>query len=127
MAEIFNKNKALAIVRQEIGLTKVQFAKELMVTKEHISALEAGTRVPSDMMLELMACKFFVRKEWLKSGEGKIFRELQGTCGSGCVGAIRARIISEYCCQRRSHHDSEENLRRIRCEKFERIGQEIGH
>jgi transcriptional regulator with XRE-family HTH domain len=75
MAEIFNKNKALAIVRQEIGLTKVQFAKELMVTKEHISALEAGTRVPSDMMLELMACKFFVRKEWLKSGEGKIFRE----------------------------------------------------
>jgi transcriptional regulator with XRE-family HTH domain len=75
MTEIFNKNKALAIVRQEIGLTKVQFAKELMVTKEHISALEAGTRDPSDMMLELIACKFFVRKEWLQTGEGKIFRE----------------------------------------------------
>jgi transcriptional regulator with XRE-family HTH domain len=75
MTEFFNKNRALETVRREIGLTKVQFARELTVTKEHVSAIEAGIRVPSDMMMELIACKFLVRKEWLKTGEGNIFRE----------------------------------------------------
>lgn len=57
-------------VRKRGGLSQAGFAKNLGISRAHISKLENGQAVPSRQLLTLISEVYFVRLEWLVDGVG---------------------------------------------------------
>ena len=55
-------------VRKEAGLNQEDFAKKLNLTKNYISLIETGNRVPSDRTISDICREFNVNEEWLRNG-----------------------------------------------------------
>lgn len=58
-------------VRNDVGKTQKEFAKELGVTHTYIAEIEGGRRVPSNLFLLAMEYRFGVRKQWIEEGKGE--------------------------------------------------------
>lgn len=63
-------------LRKNLGLTLERFGEALGVTKTAISRLESGERGVTEQMLKSICREFDVREEWLRTGEGEMFKEL---------------------------------------------------
>ena len=63
-------NKRIAEVRKKMGMTQETFSDALGLTRNFISLLERGDRVPSDRTISDICLKFNVREDWLRTGEG---------------------------------------------------------
>ena len=61
-------------VRKNEGLSQTEFADKLSLTKNYISLIENGNRVPSDRTISDICEKFNVNKDWLLTGEGEMRR-----------------------------------------------------
>lgn len=70
MQEICIRIKEL---RNELGMSQVEFAKNLSVTNAHISKIEKGGTVPSDALIKLISKEYEVNENWLKTGTEPIF------------------------------------------------------
>jgi DNA-binding XRE family transcriptional regulator len=57
-------------VRQEVGMTQRGFGKEIGVSNNYISEIEAEKKVPSLPVLLSIQCIFGIKKEWLLHGKG---------------------------------------------------------
>ncbi len=57
-------------VRKRIGLSQADFARNLGISRAHISKLENAQAVPSRQLLTLISEIYFVRLEWLVDGVG---------------------------------------------------------
>jgi transcriptional regulator with XRE-family HTH domain len=62
-------------LREELGLSQVDFAKRLGVTSAHISQIEKGKNNLSDALLKLICKEYYVNEEWLRDGSGLCFTE----------------------------------------------------
>jgi transcriptional regulator with XRE-family HTH domain len=60
-------------LRNRLGMSQVEFAKNLGVTNAHISKIEKGGTVPSDTLIKLIAKEYGVDEKWLKTGERPSF------------------------------------------------------
>lgn len=60
-------------LRKTLKLTQKQFATHLCVSNALISAIELGTKTPSEILMELLVYKFKVNKDWLFHGTGEMF------------------------------------------------------
>lgn len=60
-------------VRKEAGLNQEDFAKKINLTKNYISLIETGNRVPSDRTISDICREFHVNEEWLRNGTGEMF------------------------------------------------------
>lgn len=67
-------NDRLSEVIKALNITKVKFAKTLNVSAAFVSQLCAGVREPSERTISDICSKFGVNPEWLKNGEGEMFR-----------------------------------------------------
>lgn len=65
-------------IRSEKGLKQTQFAKALGLSQSVYSSLENGLTKPSMPILLAMEYVFSVRKEWILTGDGPMYRELEG-------------------------------------------------
>lgn len=65
----------IGIIRKEIKLTQQEFADKLGLTKNFISLLENGNRIPSDRTISDICREFHVNEVWLRTGEGQPFQE----------------------------------------------------
>ena len=63
-------------LRKTLGLTLERFGEALGVTKTAISRLESGERGVTEQMFKSICREFDVREEWLRTGEGEMFKEL---------------------------------------------------
>lgn len=58
-------------VRKDYKLNQDQFAERLKLTKNFVSLIETGNRVPSDRTIADICREFNVNEEWLRTGKGE--------------------------------------------------------
>lgn len=65
----------IAFIRKTLGINQDDFAKKIGLTKNYISLVETGGRVPSDRTVLDICREFNVNEFWLRTGEGEMFRQ----------------------------------------------------
>ena len=78
-------NERIKLIRKEQRLNQDDFAAKLGLTKNFISLVETGGRVPSDRTISDICREFRVNEKWLRTGEGEMF-----------VTQTRDEVIAEY-------------------------------
>lgn len=53
--------------------TQDDFAEFLGISKSNLSSYEAGRRMPSDAVVQLICQKCNINEEWLRTGNGEMF------------------------------------------------------
>lgn len=61
-------------VRKSANLNQTEFAEKLNLTKNYISLIENGNRVPSDRTISDICREFGVNRVWLETGVGDPFQ-----------------------------------------------------
>lgn len=61
-------------LRKELNLTQQEFADKIGISRGNIGAYEVGKNIPSDAVISLICREFDVREEWLRTGEGEMFK-----------------------------------------------------
>lgn len=69
-------NERIRELRKALGYTLERFGSRLGVTKTAISNIERGERNVTDQMFVSICREFDVNEEWLRTGEGPMFREM---------------------------------------------------
>ena len=66
-------------IRKDAGLNQEDFAKKIGLSKNYISLIETGNRIPSDRTISDICREFDVKEEWLRKGVGSIYVERDGS------------------------------------------------
>ena len=66
-------------VREHFQKSQEEFGTILGVTKSTISLLETKKRDPSDRLVRDICREFNINEEWLRTGTGEMFNELDAT------------------------------------------------
>lgn len=69
-------NERIKQLRKELGLTLDKFGEKIGVGKTAISKIENGDRSVTDQMFKSICREFNVREEWLRTGEGEMFVQM---------------------------------------------------
>ena len=72
------KNRILKI-RKDSKLNQEDFGLGLNLTKNYISLIETGNRIPSDRTISDICREFNVNEDWLKNGTGDMYKEKDGS------------------------------------------------
>ena len=60
-------------IRLEAGLTQMQFAERIGLSRNYIALIETGSREPSDRTISDICREFGVSQSWLQTGDGEMF------------------------------------------------------
>ena len=63
-------------LRKELGLTQSEFGKRIRLSQNHLTGIETGKRNLTDTVSKLICDEFNVNEDWLRTGEGDMFRTL---------------------------------------------------
>ena len=63
-------------LRLALGITQQVFAGKLNPSRSNIANYEAKKNSPSDGMVSLICREFNVNEEWLRTGQGEMFKQL---------------------------------------------------
>ena len=69
-------NERLKELREALGLSQQEFAERIHSKQVSISAYERGTRTPLEPIILSICREFRVNEEWLRTGEGPMFRPM---------------------------------------------------
>lgn len=72
------ENRILKI-RKDSKLNQEDFGLRLNLTKNYISLIETGNRIPSDRTISDICREFNVNEDWLKNGTGDMYKEKDGS------------------------------------------------
>lgn len=61
-------------IRKELDLTQAEFAAKIGSVQNTVTGYENGRRNPSAPVISLICERFNVREEWLRNGEGEMFK-----------------------------------------------------
>ena len=67
-------NQQIRKLRKELDLTQQEFAERIGVSRANIGKYETGISEPSAAVLSLICHEFDIREEWLRTGEGEMFK-----------------------------------------------------
>lgn len=65
-------NKRILEIRKMSGKTQQEFATAIGLTKNFVSLMETGNRVPSDRTISDICREFDINETWLRTGEGEM-------------------------------------------------------
>lgn len=68
-------NGRIKTVRTTIGLTQTEFGAKIGVKGNTVTGYETGIRNPSDAVIFSICREFNVNEEWLRTGQGEMFKE----------------------------------------------------
>ena len=71
----FSINQRIKELRKKIGLNQRDFSKMLSLSSGYISGVEINSREVNDRLIKLIIAEFKVNEEWLRYGNGEMFRE----------------------------------------------------
>lgn len=60
-------------IRKAAGLTQIEFAEKIGLTRNYVAKLEIGDRAPSDRTISDICREFRVNEIWLRTGAGEPF------------------------------------------------------
>lgn len=83
-------NTRIALIRKHNGLSQQVFADKIGLTKNFVSLLETGNRVPSDRTISDICREFRVNETWLRTGEGEM---LQPVNRDAEIGAFMGDVM----------------------------------
>ena len=63
-------------LRKELKLTQQGFADRIGVKQNTVATYEIGRNPPNDTVINLICREFDVNENWLRTGEGEMFRKL---------------------------------------------------
>lgn len=72
-------DKRIKELRNALNLTQQAFADRIGTARGNIACYEVGKNTPSDAVITLICREFNVNEEWLRTGEGEMFKELLPT------------------------------------------------
>ena len=61
-------------LRKALGLTQQEFSDKIGVKRNTIAQYESGRNSPIDAVISLICREFNVNEEWLRTGEGEMFK-----------------------------------------------------
>lgn len=62
-------------LRKELGLNQTDFGERIGVKQGSVAGYESGARTPIDAVITSICREFDVNEDWLRTGEGEIFKE----------------------------------------------------
>lgn len=65
-------NRRIREVRVQSGLSQTEFAEKIGLSKNYISLVETGNRMPSDRTITDICREFRVDEVWLRTGVGQM-------------------------------------------------------
>lgn len=72
-------NKRIKKLRETLGLTQREFAKQIDIGASTLAMFETGDRIPKEIHINRICSEFDVNKDWLLTGEGgekNIFKKI---------------------------------------------------
>lgn len=95
-------NERLKIIRKKLSLSQEAFGKKLGVTGTAISRMEIGNRAVTEQMILAICREFNVREEWLRTGNGEMFLDIDEDDFVKAVATLSGddfvrTLIIEYC------------------------------
>lgn len=69
-------NKRISQIRKVSGLNQQSFAEKIGLTKNFVSLMETGNRVPSDRTISDICREFNINESWLRTGEGEMMKPI---------------------------------------------------
>lgn len=69
-------NERIKIIREHYRLTQDEFGKRIGSARNTIANYESGNRSPSNSVVLSICREFNVNENWLRTGEGKMFVEM---------------------------------------------------
>ena len=63
-------NNRIVQLRKRKGWTQDKFAEEMGISKNYVSLIENGKKIPSDRLISDICREFMVNEEWLRTGAG---------------------------------------------------------
>lgn len=69
-------NDRVKELRKHLKLTQDQFSEALNITRSSLSVIEIGKSVVTERNIKEICNKFNVNPDWLRYGEGEMFREM---------------------------------------------------
>ena len=72
-------NERIKQIRKLSNLTQQEFADKIKVKRNTVATYEMGRSIPSDSAIALICREFNVNENWLRNGEGPIYRERDGS------------------------------------------------
>lgn len=69
-------NERIKQLRKELGLTLEKFGEKIGVSRSAMGNIENGVRGVTDQMFKSICREFNVREEWLRTGEGEMFVQM---------------------------------------------------
>lgn len=76
--EVNDMYKRLIKLRKELNLTQADFGLKINLTRSSIANIETGQRGLTDRTISDICRVFNVNEEWLRTGEGPMFRPKKG-------------------------------------------------
>jgi len=70
MKQIYERLKE---IRLKLGISQVEFSKQIYVSKSLYGEIEIGNRNVNERIIHLISTGFNVNKEWIKTGKGEMF------------------------------------------------------
>lgn len=68
-------NERIKELRKTIGITQQELADKLRLKRNTIATYEIGKAIPSDRVISDLCNKYSVNEEWLRSGNGEMFKQ----------------------------------------------------
>lgn len=75
-------NNRIVQLRKRRGWTQDKFAEEMGISKNYVSLIENGKKVPGDRLVSDICKEFGVNEEWLRNGIGDMFRSKSKEIGA---------------------------------------------
>lgn len=63
----------LTIVRKDLGMSQVAFAKALHISRSQLGNLETGKRTLNEQTLHILSTDFNINQSWLLTGDGEMY------------------------------------------------------
>lgn len=74
-------NERIKELRKTIGITQQELADKLGLKRNTIATYEIGKAIPSDRVISDLCNKYSVNEEWLRSGNGEMFKQSSDEVG----------------------------------------------
>ena len=90
-------------LRKALGLTQQKFADAIGVRQNTVAQYEMGRNPPTDTVITLICREFNVSEEWLRTGEGDMFKpksrneelfEFAAKVSESDPGSIQAQLLA---------------------------------
>lgn len=69
-------NERIQEIILNLGIKKAEFARRLKISRPFVSELCSGVKLPSNRTIADICREFNVSEEWLRTGEGEMFKTL---------------------------------------------------